>query len=121
MRNATTRGFHVTEQLPAPPKHLSKQQKTLWTSIVERYQLQPEHLAQLQLGLEALDRVAQAREAIDKEGLTVMGTRGAVVPHPALAVERDSRTAALRALKQLNLDLYSDENAPRDQKGRYAR
>jgi P27 family predicted phage terminase small subunit len=111
----------MTETLPPPPEHLSEPQRALWVSIVERYALQPEHLAQLQLGLEALDRVAQAREAIERDGLTVTGARGSVTPHPALMVERDSRTAALRALKQLNLDLYGDDSPPRDPKGRFAR
>jgi phage terminase small subunit len=55
----------------------------------------------LQLAGEAWDRSQQAREAIAKEGLTVPSGGRA---HPAIAIERDSRLAFARLIRELDLD-----------------
>jgi hypothetical protein len=51
-----------------------------------------------------MDRVAQAREAIERDGAYVEGRFGAKA-HPALAVERDGRVQVMRAIRELGLDL----------------
>ena len=44
-----------------------------------------------------------AREILETEGLTVQ-TAGGIKPHPAIAIERDSRLAVARLLRELDLD-----------------
>jgi phage terminase small subunit len=106
--------------LPKAPIHLSLASKRLWRAIVDRYDLRPEHLAQLRLALEAVDRCDQARAVLKKDGLMIAGARGGKQRHPAVDVEIASRTAALRAFRQLGLDQYvADERQARDSRGRY--
>ncbi len=103
-----------------PPAHLSAASKSLWRSIVARFELQPEHLEQLRLGLEALDRCDEARRIIAKAGLVVTGSRGALQRHPAVDIEVQARSAALRAFRQLGLDQYvEDPKQPRDGHGKW--
>jgi P27 family predicted phage terminase small subunit len=71
---------------------------------VNEYSLAPHHLRVLQVCCEAWDRQQQARKVLDEEGITVVGSRGQLQPHPATIVEKDSRIAFLRALRELNLD-----------------
>jgi phage terminase small subunit len=90
--------------LPQPPAHLSPSATQWWASTVERFVLEEHHLRLLQLALEAWDRAQAARELLDKEGLTVVGSQGPK-PHPAVAIERDSRLAVARLLRELDLDV----------------
>ena len=55
----------------------------------------------LQLAGEAWDRCQEAREAIARDGLIVLTTGRA---HPAVAIERDSRLAFARLIRELDLD-----------------
>lgn len=89
---------------PEPPAHLSTGSAALWRDVLEEYQLEAHHLAVLQAACEAKDRMDQARAAIDKDGAYVVGRFGPKA-HPAIAVERDSRLAMVRCLRELGLDL----------------
>jgi hypothetical protein len=62
------------------------------------------HLRLLQLCCEAWDRCQAARVELDRDGLTVPGREGGCRPHPAVAIERDSRLACARLLRELDLD-----------------
>lgn len=94
---------------PAPakvaPKHLSAPAKSLYAAILARYLFEPHHLAILAKALEAWDRAEAARELVGRDGLVVTTRLGEVKAHPAIAIERDSRTAFLAGIKQLGLDL----------------
>ncbi len=91
---------------PAAPAHLSKPSRAFWAAVVADYHFEPHHLAILQGACEAMDRVAEARTAIERDGAYVEGRFG-LKAHPGLAVERDSRTAMNRGLRELGLDLDS--------------
>ena len=67
------------------------------------YVWEPHHLKLLQLALEAWDRCQMAREILETEGLTVQ-TEAGIKAHPAIAIERDSRLACARLLRELDLD-----------------
>jgi hypothetical protein len=66
------------------------------------------HLSILTSACEAADRETQAREIIATDGL-VTETRSGPRPHPAVAIERDSRIAKLCAIRELGLDLAPPE------------
>jgi len=88
------------------PKHLSKPQKQLFRQIVDDFGLEGDSaaLTTLRLACEALDRCEEARLLLAKEGLTVETDLGGTKTHPAVAIERDSRLAAVRCLRELSLD-----------------
>lgn len=86
------------------PSHLSTAAQQLWTRLRREYELDDAAAEVLLLSaLEARDRAAEARERIDKEGLTVEDRFGQAKPHPLLAVERDSKSTMHAALRQLHL------------------
>jgi phage terminase small subunit len=58
----------------------------------------------LQLAGEAWDRCEQARHELAKDGLTVP-TRNGLKAHPCIAIERDSRLAFARLIRELDLDV----------------
>jgi P27 family predicted phage terminase small subunit len=101
------------------PKHLSKEAKKIFKSLVNDYGIYDEAgLKILQAALEAYDRAQAARKTIDADGMTVTDKFGQVKPHPLLANERDSRAAFLAGIKALNLDLEPLNEAPGRPPGR---
>jgi P27 family predicted phage terminase small subunit len=91
-------------KLPAPPAHLSQSAREWWASVVERYVLEEHHLRLLQVCCEAWDRAQMARKQLAKDGLTVPHGDGGVRTHPCVAIERDSRLAVARLVRELDLD-----------------
>jgi P27 family predicted phage terminase small subunit len=89
---------------PRSPQHLTAEARRFWRQVVDEYQLEAHHLRILETGCEALDRMRQAQALIASEGMTVDGRFGPK-QHPAVAVERDSRIALLRAIRELGLDV----------------
>lgn len=87
------------------PRHLSKPARELYATVVTDYELEAHHLSILTKGLEAFDRAEAARQLVETEGLVIDSRLGERKPHPAVAIERDSRSAFLAAIKQLGLDL----------------
>ena len=87
-----------------PPEHLSESAKAWWTQTVEFFQFEPDGLRILQLACEAWDRSQQAREILDREGLTYTDRFGAPRLRPEANIERDARISFARLLKQLGLD-----------------
>ena len=92
-------------KLPKPPAHLTESTRVWWRSVVRDYALEPHHLRLLQAACEAWDRLQQAREALASDGLTVKGREGGIRPHPAVAIERDSRVGFSRLIRELDLDV----------------
>jgi P27 family predicted phage terminase small subunit len=91
-------------QPPPPPAHLSPSAAQWWATTVDRYVLEEHHIRLLQLLCEAWDRAQEARKQLAEDGLTVPGREGGIRPHPCIAVERDSRLAVARLLRELDLD-----------------
>jgi P27 family predicted phage terminase small subunit len=90
--------------LPPPPEHLSPAMRTWWNQVMADYALDPHHLHLLEAACDAWDRMVQARETLAKEGLSVATKSGAPKRHPAADIERDSRLAFARLLRELDLD-----------------
>ena len=89
---------------PPAPEHLRRETKAWWRSVVRDYLLEQHHLLLLQAACEALDRAAEAREILDKEGLTVPTSSGGLKQHPAAQIEFNSRLSFARILRELDLD-----------------
>jgi P27 family predicted phage terminase small subunit len=74
---------------PHPPKHLkSTDARRLWRRTVEAFELEAHHLALLEQACKALDRLVEARDVIDRDGITVLDRYGVPKQHPACAIER---------------------------------
>src|SRR5262249_42847391 len=89
------------------PEHLTEGSRMLWERLATDYSLLGDDHALLLLtsGLEARDRMIQAREILDREGLVTTGDRGGSRAHPATVIERDSHARMLQSFKALRLDI----------------
>ncbi|MBZ9815050.1 hypothetical protein [Mesorhizobium sp. CA7] len=104
--------MQTSENSPKPPSHLSKPAKKWWKAVVEDYDLDAHHIHLLRLAAEALDRGTQAREIIDRDGMTFTDRFGCPRARPEVAVERDSRIAFARLVRELAIDAPAPD-APR--------
>ena len=86
------------------PRHLRRATRSWWEQIADEYRMESHHLRLLTLAGEAWDRLSEAREAIAAAGAYYVNKKGEPRSHPALAIERDSRIAFARLLRELNLD-----------------
>ena len=99
----------TTMRTPKPPDHLSAASKRWWLEVVEGFALEPHHLRLLELAASAWDRCEQAREALATHGAVYTDKLGQPKARPEVAIERDSRIAFARLLRELGL-----ESAPAD-------
>ena len=95
------------------PDHLTPATTAWYESVCAEFELQDHHLHLLRLAAEALDRVTEARAILDKEGIIIQDRFEQPRTHPAVAVERDSRTAYARLLRELDLDTEAPREASR--------
>jgi phage terminase small subunit len=102
-----------TAATPKPPRHLSPATRKWYASVLENYELEPHHLKLLQLAAEAWDRCEQARLALAEHGTTFLDRFGAPRTRPEIAVERDSRLAFARLIRELDLDTETPVAASR--------
>jgi phage terminase small subunit len=87
-----------------PPAHLEAATRAWWNSVLADYQLGEHHLKLLQLAAESWDRSQQARRALDTHGLTYVDKLGNPRARPEVSIERDSRLAFARLVRELDLD-----------------
>ena len=95
----------MTKNTPKPPKHLTAETRRWWSSVVSEFVLDPHHRKILTLAAESWDRCTQARKAIRKHGITYLDRFDQPKSRPEIAIERDSRTAFARMLRELALDV----------------
>ena len=91
--------------MPMAPQHLRPATRKWWRGVVSDYVLEAHHVKLLTLAAEAWDRCCQARELLAKDGLTFDDRWGQPHARPEVAVERDSRLAFARLLRELDLDV----------------
>ena len=96
-----------------PPRHLSREVKKWFAQVVESYELEPHHLRLLALAAESWDRTCQARAIIDELGMTYEDRFGAPKARPEISIERDSRLAFVRIIRELDLDVDPPAQASR--------
>jgi phage terminase small subunit len=89
-----------------PPNYLRIPTKKWWKSVVCKWLLEDHHIRLLTLAAGAWDRAEQARELLAKYGLTFEDPKlKRPVARPEVAIERDSRLAFARLLRELDLDI----------------
>jgi phage terminase small subunit len=91
--------------VPKPPAHLRAATARWWSEIVAEYELESFHLRLLTKASESWDRSEQAREALVKHGLTFEDRFGSPRARPEVAIERDSRIAFARLIRELGLEV----------------
>jgi hypothetical protein len=98
----------------AAPPHLSESARDWFLSLQAEYGIfDTGGVSLLTSAAEARDRCTSAREAIEKGGGPVLKDRfDQLKPHPACAIERDSRGQFISAIKSLNLDLEPLRDGP---------
>jgi phage terminase small subunit len=95
------------------PGHLRPTTRRWWLDVSRSYELEPHHVRLLTLAADSWDRCQQAREAIAREGITYTTRLGEPKLRPEVAVERDSRIAFSRLLRELALDVEPPRETPR--------
>jgi len=91
------------------PEHLQQPTREWFARVTSDYDLEPHHVRLLTLASEAWDRCVQARTALAEHGLTYTDRFGAPRSRPEVAIERDSRLAFCRTLRELALDIEEPE------------
>jgi phage terminase small subunit len=81
--------------------------------VTAQFEFEEHHLRLLALAGESWDRCCQAREALAEHGLTFTDRFGRPCARPEVAIERDSRTAFARLLRELDLDAEPPASARR--------
>jgi len=87
-----------------PPLGLSEAARAWWLATVQTYELAPHYVRTLSEAACAWDRCQQARALVNQQGLVVRYPSGQLRPHPAVAIEHNSRMAYLRAMRHLDLE-----------------
>jgi phage terminase small subunit len=97
------------------PRHLAVATRRWFDQVLVDYDLEPHHVRLLTLAAEAWDAGQRAREQLAAEGSTYVDRYGAPHPHPAAAIERDSRVSFARMIRELDLDAAppADPRPPR--------
>ena len=96
-----------------PPAHLAESTRTWFAQVISEYELEPHHIRLLTLAAESWDRCAQAREILDREGITYIDRFEAPRMRPEVSVERDCRLAFARLVRELDLDTEATPEAVR--------
>lgn len=100
-----------TKTSPKPPIHLSPTMKVWYVSVYQNYRLESHHEKLLLLACQTFDRAEQARKALAEHGMVYMDRFGCPRNRPEVAIERDSRLAYARLVRELGLDLAEPEMA----------
>jgi phage terminase small subunit len=97
----------------SPPAHLRPDTAAWWQAVAKDYALESHHLRILTLAAEAWDRGVEARESIAKHGTVYVDRFDQPRARPEVAIERDSRIAFARLVRELALDLDPPDEAGR--------
>ena len=97
-------------KIPAPAAEWTADAKSLWTATMSDYVLEPHHIELLRAACQQLSRAAEARAAIDADGVIIEDRFGIAKEHPALSVERQSHLAYLRLVREMGLDIDLPES-----------
>ncbi|HUW09670.1 MAG TPA: P27 family phage terminase small subunit [Anaerolineae bacterium] len=100
------------ETTPRAPGHLTRTTRSWWRQVMSEYELESHHIKLLTLACEAWDRTQQARKILLKEGLVQIDRFGQKKAHPCVTIEKDSRLAFAKILREMALDLEPPGSRP---------
>jgi P27 family predicted phage terminase small subunit len=100
-----TQFMKVKTPAAKPPKHLRADTAAWFSQVVAEYELESHHLKLLAKACEAHDRGEQAREAIAEHGITYLDRFDTPRARPECAIERDSRLAFARLIREIGMDV----------------
>lgn len=113
-----------------PPKHFTREAKSLWRRLVNDYEIEDEGgLVLVGIACQAHARAHEARLQIERDGITLEDRFGQAKAHPAFSVERDSLSLMVRTIRALALEPDDEPSTLRGQRavaasraavGRYA-
>ena len=90
--------------------------QTWFTALCKTYALEEPFQRLLKAAGASWDRAEEARLVIDQHGLTFVDSRGNPRPRPEVAIERNSRIAFARLLREVSLALDAREELSRPRK-----
>lgn len=97
-----------------PPSGLSPEAQGWWREIHDQFDLSDAGANFLLLSaLESFDRMRQAGALVTAHGVAVQDKFGQLKSNPAVAAERDARSAMLTAFRQLGLDVLPPQRPGR--------
>lgn len=95
--------MHGLKRPTRAPNGLSKESAAWWREAVRQFDFRTAgELAVLTEAARSLDRIAECRDVIQREGLFINGARG-LVQHPAARLEQQHRSLVLQACRQLGI------------------
>jgi len=83
--------------------------KRFWYDVLNEFEIEPSLLMIFKTAADALQRLLDARDLIDKQGLTFETETGIIRKNPATEIEKVSRIGFLQAFKSLGLDYNVDD------------
>src|SRR5437899_3333246 len=91
------------------PGHLAPTTAKWCRAVLAEFDLEDHHLRLLMLAAQSWDRAEQARVTLAERGLTFDDRFGQPHARPEVAIERDSRVAFARLLRELALDVSAPD------------
>lgn len=93
--------------VPKPPAALRASGRVLWSSILgdlaETWELDHRELALLREAAMIADQLADLDAVLERDGVTIAGSRGQTIVHPVLSEARQLRLAQLRLLGAIEM------------------
>lgn len=94
-----------------PPDSLGEAGRDFWSRILSEFSLDEAHdLMRLEVACRWLDDEAAAMAAIERDGRFIRNRYGGLVEHPAAKTIQASRIGFLRAVRELGLDLQTEND-----------
>ena len=95
----------MTKAKHPAPGHLRPATRKWWREVIATFELEEHHRRILLLACESWDRGEAAREALAEHGMVYLDRFASPKARPEVAIERDSRIAFARLLRELGLDI----------------
>jgi len=97
---------------PRCPAYFEPEFREIWNETLNELCFSTAELATFRCGLDALRRMRQAREIVDREGLVVVSGNGTAHKHPCTEVEKNAAAAWIAAFRALGLRVDEEINRP---------
>lgn len=102
----------MTKTKPKSPPYWEAPYRKLYQAITAEYEFSASEIETLKVGIDCLRRRQQAREIIDREGLTLMSASGTAHKHPAIEIEKIATAGWIAAFRALALKTEEIEFRP---------